>query len=280
MIRIIIISVAFIIITGHLVLAQTDTIYASYTYTMGDNDTKSDAKQLCFLYAKRQCLEKAGTFVQSELKVSKKEQTGKIVSDYSEITQQDISTYSGAFIKVDIVSEQFAYAGEIMTITIQVKAIIDIDVIFDQIIAIRNDRNLQQEIKDQQQQIAQMEASIREMQNKLNTNNIEEITKTRSERLETFVKLNEFERIKNVIIHKTRLAIENIELGMTINEVIDLIGKPRAQSSAGNVIGYNYGNAWIVFQHGIVNCIVKCDHYSYVSVREYYEVCHPEDIIK
>lgn len=47
--------------------AQTDTIFATYTYTMGDDDTKSDARQLCFLYAKRECLEKAGTFNMIEL---------------------------------------------------------------------------------------------------------------------------------------------------------------------------------------------------------------------
>jgi len=58
---------------SNFAFAQTDTVFATYTYTMGDNDTKSDARQLCFLYAKRQCLEKAGTFVQSELKVLKQE---------------------------------------------------------------------------------------------------------------------------------------------------------------------------------------------------------------
>lgn|GEM_PF-2680902 len=43
--------------------AQVDTVQATYKYIMGDNDTKTDARNLCFLYAKKLCMEKAGTFV-------------------------------------------------------------------------------------------------------------------------------------------------------------------------------------------------------------------------
>ena len=50
------------IIQVHNVSAQNiDTIYASYRYIMGDSDSKAEAKQLCYLEAKRLCLEQAGT---------------------------------------------------------------------------------------------------------------------------------------------------------------------------------------------------------------------------
>ena len=49
------------------VFAQIDTVEATYKYVMGDNDTKTDARNLCFLNAKKLCMEKTGMFVQSQL---------------------------------------------------------------------------------------------------------------------------------------------------------------------------------------------------------------------
>ncbi len=243
------------------VFAQTDTIFATYTYMMGDNDTKSDARQLCFLYAKRQCLEKAGTFVQSELKVRKTEGIGSAGASYSELTQQDISTFTGAFVKVDIVSEQFAYSGESMALTIKVKAIVNVDSIQDQILALRGDRDTQLKVKEQQQQITQMEASIRDLQKKLSGHSTDLIQESRVERQEAFGKISELEAIKHDIARKTKLAVENIELGMTEQEVISIIGQPRSRddNSYEHVTALNYGRVWIIFESGVVSCLAKSE---------------------
>jgi fructose-specific phosphotransferase system component IIB len=147
--------------------AQTDTIFATYTYTMGDNDTKSDARQLCFLYAKRECLEKAGTFVQSELSVLKTERLGSAGSSYDELTQQDISTFTGAFVKVDILSEQWSYSGENMTITVGVKAIVDVGSIYDQIVALKKDEALLEMMQEQQDQLSTMERQLDRLEQKV-----------------------------------------------------------------------------------------------------------------
>ena len=47
----------------------SETIFASYKYTMGDNDTKNDAKRICFLEAKRLAIEKAGTYIESSTEI-------------------------------------------------------------------------------------------------------------------------------------------------------------------------------------------------------------------
>jgi len=93
----------------HPAFAQTDTIFATYTYTMGDNETKADALERCILYAKKKCVEQAGTFVEGEFSLSKSEQLGTKGSSFNESTQQDISTFTGAFMKVDVVSEEMNY---------------------------------------------------------------------------------------------------------------------------------------------------------------------------
>ncbi len=281
----IVLLVGICVVTGfHPAFAQTDTIFATYTYTMGDNDTKSDARQLCFLYAKRQCLEKAGTFVQSELKVRKEESQGSGGSSYNELTQQDISTFTGAFVKVDIVTEQFAYSGETMALTIKVKAIVNVSSIYDQILALRSDRDLQQKLKDQQQQIAQMESSIRELQKRLTSNSPDLIQESRVERQEAFGKISELEAIKQDIARKTKLAVENVELGMTEEEVERLLGPPRSRESHrqyaadSNTTGYNYGKVWIIFESGVVTCIVKSEFFN--ASKSYREDYPREAIIK
>jgi hypothetical protein len=48
---------ALILPTG--AFAEVQTITATYTYILGDNDSRNDARQLCFLQAKREVLEKA-----------------------------------------------------------------------------------------------------------------------------------------------------------------------------------------------------------------------------
>jgi hypothetical protein len=54
-----------------VVSAEVQTITTSHTYVMGDNDSRNDARQLCFLEAKRKVLEKAGSFIQSHSVVAR-----------------------------------------------------------------------------------------------------------------------------------------------------------------------------------------------------------------
>ena len=86
---------------------------------------------------------------------------------FEELTKQELSTFTGAFVKVDIVSEQFAYSGETMALTIKVKAIVNVDSIQDQILALRQDKELQQQVKGQQEKLLAMEGQFVEIENKL-----------------------------------------------------------------------------------------------------------------
>ena len=251
--------------------AQTDTIFATYTYTMGDNDTKSDARQLCFLYAKRQCLEKAGTFVQSELKVRKTEKMGSSVSSYDELTQQDISTFTGAFVKVDIVSEQWAYSGESMTITVAVKAIVDVVFIYEQILAIQQDKEQQQLVNAQQEQLNQIEADILDLQRHLLVSAPDSSISMRYERKELLETINEIEDIQSEIELKGRLAAGNVVVGMTPTEVIKILGEPRTKAIFKSDERYNYGNVWIIFEYGIVSCLVRAEYFQNNATKEEYK---------
>ena len=60
-------SIFFILITFTcsvtVCYSKVETFYQNYKYVMGDNDTKNDAKRLCFIEAKRMLIEKVGTYV-------------------------------------------------------------------------------------------------------------------------------------------------------------------------------------------------------------------------
>jgi Cu2+-containing amine oxidase len=50
---------------------------------------------------------------------------------------------------------------------------------------------------------------------------------------------------------------------MTGEEVITIMGRPRAISTLGTQTNYNYGEYWIVLESGVVKCIKKSENFSY-----------------
>ena len=88
----------------------TDEKHDSYNHIMGDNDTKNDAKRICFLEAKRLCIEKAGTYIESNSNVIN-----------GELTRDEIRAYAAAILKVEIVSEETKFIGENVAILMTVK---------------------------------------------------------------------------------------------------------------------------------------------------------------
>ena len=244
-------SIFFILITFTCFVtvcySKVETFYQDYKYVMGDNDTKNDAKRLCFIEAKRMLIEKVGTYIESETEIS----------NYR-LSKDEVRTFAGAFVKTEILHEETKYEGQSVVIYMSIKADVNPTSVTDNIKRIKEDKKLEKKVKTQQDQISQLEKKIRTIQSKLSTSDIDRSYKLREERKEDFDKLDELENIKHEIKKKTTLAIENIDLGMTPNEVERIAGKPR--SAAGSQ--YNYGKVWIIFEGGIVNCIIRGENYQ------------------
>ena len=62
-------------LANNVAYAGVQTITASHTYVLGDNDSRNDARHLCFLEAKRKVLEMAGVYIQSHDVVTNAELT-------------------------------------------------------------------------------------------------------------------------------------------------------------------------------------------------------------
>jgi len=226
----------------------SESVFASYKYTMGDNDTKNDAKRICFLEAKRLAIEKAGTYIESSSEVKN-----------FQLTRDEIRTFAGAIVKVDIASEEIKFVGENQVIFMTVKADVDIGSFRERVKQIKSDRELEKKVIDQQRQLQGLEDNLKNLQQQLTTKNLDEVVTLRKERVEAFGKMDELEKVKFSIKSKAKTAIENIELGMTTKEVIKFAGEPRSRSYCGSL---NYGDVWVVIESGVVSCIVKSQQFT------------------
>lgn len=241
-----------------MAFAKNETIFASFKYTLGDNDTKNDAKRIAFMEAKRLLAEKAGVYIESETKVID-----------SMLSSDEIKSYTSAILKIDVVKEELQITGETQTIIMTVKADVDTDEVGRTLRKIHEDKSLQKKIKEQQNDLLDLEKKIKSLQNDLTTVDSEKAIQLRKERAVAFQQMNELEKIKFTIQAATKTAIESIEVAMTPNEVKRVAGNPRSSEQYGS-LRWNYGKVWVVFEGGIVGCIVGSDVYSITNSCDFY----------
>jgi hypothetical protein len=197
---------------------------------MGDNDTKNDAKTLCFMGAKRRLLEQVGTFI-----ISKTE-----VSNY-QLTKDEIKSYSVAFLNIEVEQEKFETVGESTAIVMSLRTSVNKEEVKKNLERLIKDESLKQEIAEKNIKISKMENKIQNLQKQLATSSYEKSFKLREERKQTFdVLYVENENIKRVIAAwkdressrydvvnsdaaRIRAILNSAQLGMTPIEVMTII---------------------------------------------------------
>jgi len=239
-----------LVLSGNAV-AKTDTIYATYKYTMGDSDTKRDAKRIAFMEAKRLLLEKVGVYIESETNVRD-----------SQITKDEIRMFSAAILKVQTAAEEQKFLNGSIVIITTVQTDVDPKKVNREFKRILGNHQAKKKIQAQQQQLQSLETKVRELQHAMTSSSYEKSLKLRKERNVVFGEISKLEKIKLAITNSTNAAIENIELGMTPHEVISLIGQPRAADTCAGDPAYNYGQVWVVFDSGVVSSIVKSRYFT------------------
>jgi hypothetical protein len=197
---------------------------------MGDNDTKNDAKTLCFMGAKRRLLEQVGTFITSRTEVN----------DFK-LTKDEITSYSAAFLKIEVENEKTESTGETSAIVMTIKTNVDLDEIKKTLNKIINDDSLKHEITEKNKKISLLEERLQNLQKQLASTNRNSSIGLREERKETFENLDiENENIRRIILtqkkresERTNIVISNsrkvrsilnyAQCGMTSEEVRELI---------------------------------------------------------
>jgi hypothetical protein len=239
-------------------LAEIKTIYEECEYVMGDNDTRNDAKRLCLIEAKRKVLERVGTYVESDTNVLN-----------FNLTRDEIRAYTAGIIKTEIVSESTSFNGKSTVIQMKIKADVDTSVLANRILEIHRDKDLAHKYGKTQDDYKQLERQIKELQDKLKRDSDwATIEKTRLEREEAFNRLTALEKIKQDIKQKTYMAVQNVEIGMTKDEVKKICGPPRATAFPYDHL--NYGNVWVIVENGVVTILVDSRCFQSTNRRDHY----------
>ena len=163
--------------------AAIQTITVTHTYVLDYNDSRNDARLLCFLEAKRKVLELAGTLIQSSSEVKN-----------FELTKDQITSYSAAILSVETVHESFDYTSEQNTLTLTVKAAVDTEETSKQLVAIASDRILQQQIDERLKMLQQLEEAIKRTNTQLARATPEQAGELREERTFVFTVLADLEK--------------------------------------------------------------------------------------
>jgi len=249
---ILLLSVLMPCLVSFIQIAQVEakTITTSHTYIMGDNDSRNDARQLCFLEAKRKVLEKAGSLIEASAEVRN-----------FQLTKDQISSYSAAVLSVEIIKEDFAFKDGRHTLSLTVKADVDLADVQKRLTAIIADKSLQGRIADQQHQIQKLEEKVLALSAHLSGGSANSTGKLRKERNVVFTDIQELENKKlaatRAMTEKTDLARKYIVRNMTRTEVRSILGEPRGWHnddpySQPRKTNWNYGELWVCFDNDLV----------------------------
>jgi hypothetical protein len=239
---------ALILPTG--AFAEVQTITATHTYILGDNDSRNDARQLCFLQAKREVLEQAESFIQSH----------SVINNF-ELTKDQITSYSAAVLSVEIVKEDVGLSNGHNTLTLTVKTDVDVDQVNTLLAAIVADKSVADRVAQQQQQVLELEGQVQTMNSRLSvatSGTASELRKERNVVLENIAGLDRIQlvatqrivREKETIQQKTESILKYVLRDMTPHEVLSLVGEPVKRglfSSSGFGLNWYYGELWICF---------------------------------
>jgi tetratricopeptide (TPR) repeat protein len=115
--------------------AEIRTITATGEYRMGDNDTKTDAKRLSLLDAKRQALEKVGSYLEGVTEVRN-----------LSVTKDEIRSYTAGIVEVTEQSTRTMLEGETTVVRVDVTVKVDTAVVTKQIDELRKNELAKSEL--------------------------------------------------------------------------------------------------------------------------------------
>jgi len=239
---------ALILPTG--AFAEVETITATHTYILGDNDSRNDARQLCFLQAKQKVLEQAERFIQSQS-----------VFNNFELSKDQITSYSAAVLSVEVVKEDVGLSNGQNTLTLTVKADVDVEQVSTLLAAIVGDKSVADRVAQQQQQIRELEEQVQTLNSRLSVATPGAASELRKERTVVFENIAGLDRMqlvatqrisreKETIQQKTKMILKYVLHDMTPQEVLSLVGEPVKKglfSSSGFGLNWYYGELWICF---------------------------------
>ena len=137
-----------LLLIPYIVLAETRTIIAEATYTMGDGETPSFAEAMVLQKAKQMALEQAGTYLESYTKVHN-----------FDLTAEEIQVIAGGVLQVEVLDRARALVGDGIRFSTKIKAVVTTDKMEELARRIKG-RNIAEEHKRLQQEYARLSQEL------------------------------------------------------------------------------------------------------------------------
>lgn len=116
--------------------AEIRTVTATGEYRMGDNDTRTDAKRLALLDAKRLALEQVGTYLEGVTEVKN-----------FGLSRDEIRAYTAGIVEVTEQATRTTHEGETTVVRVDVNCKIDTAILARQIEALRQNESTRSELE-------------------------------------------------------------------------------------------------------------------------------------
>lgn len=129
--------------------ASGETVAADFSLVMGDNDSRSDARNLCYINAKRRALEKAGVFIEAQTRVV------NLV-----LKSQDVIAFTAAVARVEEGAHSFQVSGDQQVAKCTVRVTVDPADLKRRLAEYASDSGVRDRIRSQQQRIMELEGKI------------------------------------------------------------------------------------------------------------------------
>lgn len=265
--RLIIFVLSMMLIPG-VACAKPTTLYANFKYTLDDNDSKNDARRIAFIEARKLVVEKAASFIASETQARN-----------AIISKDDIKSYTAAIVTVETDKEEFDASAQALDVT--VKTIIDIEPVLLTLSIIKDDKGLQRKIQDEQKQLKNLEEKLNAVKQSIYAEKkSDKAIFLRKKRADILTNMSDnmsdnltqnmldIDELQNRINKVSDKVVKNIRNGMTHQEVMDILGKPRQAESyfdkqkSKTTYCENYGKYWIITDFNKVVGYVPYDTYT------------------
>lgn len=236
------------------VTATGDTITARHRYTMGDNDSKSDATNLCFLEAKRKAIEYAGVYVESSNEITQ--------TNASSNAKSNMKSIAKALVSAEMISSGIGFENGRLFVDCVVNAKVNLNTVKQDVVKIASDPAAKKHIEQQQIALKKLEEEITIIQTQLKSASSQQAISLRQERTVIFKNIDKLQQMKleitSYIESKGKETSNLISKGMNFSEVLSLLGQPRVKIIYKYEKGdqaWNYGTHWVNFHQNIVHSV-------------------------
>jgi hypothetical protein len=264
--------------------AQKKKFIREYFYKASETDSKVTSRQKALTEVKVLLIEELGTYVHSYVNHVVTDENGVITRDFFTNEIKTLSTgttetkileerWDGYeyYIKAEIIAdpeEVVKRINETLSVRKSSEAVDSLKILLkssNSELKLKNNELalLKKQLTVQQKKIDSTQTSL----NTLNQQLIESKRQLTSYQAQEKRILSEIEEIEQKMKAATSIAVANVRIGMTPEEVIQVCGKPRAE----NCHSMNYGAVWVIISSDIVVGIVDARDYQPCFSMDYYK---------